>query len=133
MAATRGALMLNKEQLRADFSKEPKKYYLTETFTKEGFERKKCTQCDKYYWTADSSRELCGDSAHEAYSFIKNSQKDVSYIEFWNKFSKFFHKEGHSIVDSYPVVSRWRQDLYFTIAGIQDFQRIENGGISPHS
>jgi len=24
-------------------------------------------------------------------------------------------------------VSRWRQDLYFTIASIQDFQRIENG------
>ncbi|MEM0149907.1 MAG: alanine--tRNA ligase, partial [Candidatus Micrarchaeaceae archaeon] len=30
----------------------------------------------------------------------------------------------------YPVVSRWRQDLYFTIASIQDFQRIENGRIS---
>jgi len=30
-------------------------------------------------------------------------------------------------VKRYPVVSRWRQDLYFTIAGIQDFQRIENG------
>ena len=27
-------------------------------------------------------------------------------------------------------MSRWRQDLYFTIASIQDFQRIENGAMS---
>ena len=37
---------------------------------------------------------------------------------------------GHEEIERYPVVSRWRQDLYFTIASIQDFQRIENGKMS---
>ena len=119
--------MLNKEQLRSEFSKTPNKYYVTETFKKEGFERKTCKLCGKSFWTVDNERELCGDPAHEPYSFIKDKPKSVEYIEFWNKFSNFFKKEGHAIVDSYPVVSRWRQDLYFTIAGIQDFQRIEGG------
>ena len=58
---------------------------------------------------------FCVDPAHEPYSFIKDKPKSVEYIEFWNKFSNFFKKEGHAIVDKhFLVVSRWRQDLYFT-------------------
>ena len=33
-------------------------------------------------------------------------------------------KNGHTSVSRYPVVCRWRDDLYFTIASIVDFQRI---------
>jgi alanyl-tRNA synthetase len=122
--------MLDKAQLRSDFSRNPGKYYTTETFKKEGFERKRCRECGKYFWTTDNARELCGDPSHEPYSFIKDNAREVNYLDFWKRFSKFFKKERHSIIGSYPVVSRWRQDLYFTIAGIQDFQRIENGRIS---
>lgn len=122
--------MLSKNELRADFSKEPSKYYTTKLFEKEGFERKKCTICGKYFWSADSSRKLCGDPAHEPYSFIKEKTKSVSYSEFWNRFSKIFKDADHEEIERYPVVSRWRQDLYFTIASIQDFQRIENGKMS---
>src|SRR5271157_4692673 len=93
-------------------------------------ERRKCEICGKYFWSADSSRKLCGDSSHEPYSFIRKSPKSIDYVEFWHSFSRFFKKEGHAIIDSYPVVSRWRQDLYYTIAGIQDFQRIEHGTMS---
>jgi alanyl-tRNA synthetase len=46
------------------------------------------------------------------------------------RFANFFKKRKHTIIKRYPVVSRWRPDLYFTIAGIQDFQRIENGVMS---
>jgi alanyl-tRNA synthetase len=58
---------------------------------------------------------------------MKEKPLHISYVDFWKKFSEIFKEEGHEVIESYPVVSRWRQDLYFTIAGIQDFQRIENG------
>jgi alanyl-tRNA synthetase len=122
--------LLNKETLRKDFSGDYRKYYSTALFESEGFERKKCSKCGKYFWTADSSREVCGDPDHEPYTFIKERPVEVDYVEFWRKFSKFFEDNGHEIIESYPVVSRWRQDLYFVIAGIQDFQRIENGKMS---
>ncbi len=119
--------MLSKDSLRKEFSKEPGKYYSTRLFEEQGFERKRCKICGKSFWTADPSRELCGDPSHEPYSFMKANVKSISYVDFWKRFSKIFSNAGHSIIGSYPVVSRWRQDLYFTIAGIQDFQRIENG------
>ncbi len=122
--------MLSKEKLREEFSKEQGKYYSTRTFQKEGFERRQCSICHKYFWTANPKRILCGDPSHEPYSFIRERPKEISYAEFWGKFSKFFKDRGHEIIDRYPVVSRWRQDLYFTIASIQDFQRIENGRIN---
>ncbi|HJU79061.1 MAG TPA: alanine--tRNA ligase, partial [Nitrososphaeraceae archaeon] len=35
----------------------------------------------------------------------------------------------HEIIQRYPVVCRWREDLYYTIASIVDFQRVMNGKI----
>jgi alanyl-tRNA synthetase len=123
-------MMPNKEELRKQFSKEPRKYYEVSLFKEQGFERLRCSLCGKYFWSADPSRKLCGDPSHEPYSFIRQAPRSVDYAEFWRSFSRFFKKEGHAIIRSYPVVSRWRQDLYYTIAGIQDFQRIEHGKMS---
>jgi alanyl-tRNA synthetase len=122
--------MLTKNELIKEFAKEPDKYYSVKLFQKEGFERKRCKGCGMHFWTADPSREMCGDSSHEPYDFLKKKASNVTYEEMWHKFSDFFKKNGHSIIDRYPVVSRWRPDLYFTIASIQDFQRIENGKMS---
>jgi alanyl-tRNA synthetase len=122
--------MLSKAGLIKEFSKDPKKYYSVETFQKEGFERGKCVKCGKFFWTTDSNREYCGEPEHESYTFIKERPKEVDYQDMWFKFAEFFKKNGHEIIDKYPVVSRWRPDLYFTIASIQDFQRIENGRMS---
>ncbi len=125
-----GIMELNKDELRKNFSKDFRKYYSVETFKNEGFERKQCAVCKKFFWTLNSNRNLCGDPSHEPYSFIKKKQKDVEYSELWNVFSSFFKNRGHAIIEKYPVVSRWRKDLYYTIASIQDFQRIENGRMS---
>ena len=122
--------MLDKEELRRSFSKEHKKYYQTKILSDEGFERRECKACGKGFWTAEPSRELCGDAEHEGYSFIKESPTEQGYADFWKMFAKFFSDNGHSEIPTYPVVSRWRQDLYFTIASIQDFQRIESGKMS---
>ncbi|MGC8537505.1 MAG: alanine--tRNA ligase [Candidatus Micrarchaeia archaeon] len=123
-------MKLDKDSLRKDFSKDYKSYYSTELFEREGFIRKKCKVCGKNFWTLDPERELCGDSEHEPYSFFTEKTVDIDYSNFWRKFAKFFIDNGHKEIEKYPVVSRWRQDLYFTIASIQDFQRIENGRIS---
>jgi alanyl-tRNA synthetase len=46
-------------------------------------------------------------------------------------FLSFFKKRGHEIVKPYPVVARWRDDLYFTHASIIDFQPYVTEGIIP--
>jgi alanyl-tRNA synthetase len=46
-------------------------------------------------------------------------------------FLSFFKKRGHEIIKPYPVVARWRDDLYFTHASIIDFQPYVTEGIIP--
>ena len=49
------------------------KEYLDITFLKEnGFVRKKCPKCGKYFWTVDPDREICGDPPCDSYKFIGN-------------------------------------------------------------
>ena len=63
---------------------------------------------------------------HENYSFIGNppTSKRLSYTQSWEETRKYFEENGHTTVNRYPVVCRWREDLYYTIASIVDFQRI---------
>jgi alanyl-tRNA synthetase len=121
--------ILNKNELRRIFSKDYKSYYSTKLFEDEGFERRKCSVCGMNFWSV-TDRETCGDPSHTPYSFFKDKPRSMKYDELWKKFEKFFVDNGHTSIERYPVVSRWRPDLYFTIASIQDFQRIENGAMS---
>ncbi len=120
---------LDKGELRKEFGKDYKSYYSTELFEQEGFERRVCKVCGKNFWSIEE-RDKCEDPEHTPYSFFKEKPRPIGYVEFWKKFAKFFGDNGHAVIDRYPVVSRWRQDLYFTIASIQDFQRIENGAMA---
>jgi alanyl-tRNA synthetase len=117
---------LTKDYLKGEFGKEYKKYYSTKIFEDKGFGRYTCKHCGMKFWSTVET-DNCGDSSHNSFSFFKDRPQRAGYSEFWKRFAKFFKENGHAIVDRYPVVSRWRPDLYFTIAGIQDFQRIENG------
>ena len=120
--------MLTKETLAAKFSKEWKKQYEVELFRQKGFVRKRCV-CGRHFWTLDPNRKLCGDTSCEDYGFIGRPITKVrwDYIQAWKEFERFFVKNGHTSIKRYPVVDRWRPDLYFTIASIQDFQRIDSG------
>ncbi|MFQ5648251.1 MAG: alanine--tRNA ligase-related protein, partial [Candidatus Aenigmatarchaeota archaeon] len=120
--------MLTKDGLRAKFSRDWKKQYEVELFRQKGFVRKQCV-CGKHFWTLDPDRKLCGDTSCENYGFIGRpiTKARWDYIKTWKEFEKFFVKAGHTSVKRYPVVDRWRPDLYFTIASIQDFQRIDKG------
>ena len=119
---------LTKDSLRQIFSKDPSKYYEVDFFKQEGFTRKRCPTCGKYFWSIN--KETCGDSTCQKYSFFKNPPKKVDYIEEWRKFENFFVSEDHSSIPRYPVICRWRDDLHFTIASIVDFMRLEKGVVS---
>ncbi|MBO8179647.1 MAG: alanine--tRNA ligase [Archaeoglobus sp.] len=108
--------------------------YLDITFlTENGFVRKKCPKCGKHFWTANPEREICGDPPCESYSFIGNPvfKKPFELDEMREYYLSFFEKRGHGRIDRYPVVARWRTDIYLTIASIADFQPFVTSGVAP--
>ena len=123
---------MNKDLLRKKFSSDYKNYYTVNLFEKEGFVRKQCPNCDNFFWTADESRLTCPEQPCEQYGFIGNSPTStkLDYAQCWKAIEKYFVDHDHTSVNRYPVVARWRPDLYFTIASIVDFQRIEGGKIA---
>ncbi len=124
--------MLSKEAILREFQKEPEKHWGAELFRERGFARKQCVSCGKFFWTADADRKTCADSKCEQYRFIGNTitKGTWDYAETWRLFEKYFVKEGHESIPRYPVIDRIRPDLYFTIASIQVFQRIDSGNMA---
>lgn len=117
---------MDKKEILKEFSSDPDRYYKVKLFEEQGFVRKSCLKCKRFFWTLDSVRELCPDDADDTYSFIGDppTTKRFDYTQAWKEVESFFVKNGHTSVSRYPVVCRWRDDLYFTIASIVDFQRI---------
>jgi len=117
---------MNKKEILSKFSADPERYYKVKLFDNEGFERKSCATCKRFYWTIDENRVNCPDHSDDTYSFIGNppTAKRFDYTQAWKEVESFFVKNGHTSVNRYPVVCRWRDDLYFTIASIVDFQRV---------
>lgn len=121
---------MDKEALRQEFSEKHPELYSVSLFKEKGFIRKKCKRCGRYFWTLDPNREYCPNQPCSKYEFIKNpSGKKLSYVDMWNEIKDFFVQNGHTYVRRYPVVARWRDDLFFTVASIIDFQRVEEGKI----
>jgi alanyl-tRNA synthetase len=120
-----------KELLRKKFSSDPDRYYKVELFRKYGFIRKKCPLCEGYFWTLDEKNAHCPEQPCGEYTFLGDppTNKRFGYTDAWNTISNYFQKNGHKKIARYPVVCRWRPDLYFTVASIVDFQRIESGKV----
>jgi alanine--tRNA ligase/alanyl-tRNA synthetase len=102
-------------------------------FSENGFLEKECTKCGKTYWTRDSDRETCGDPPCDHYTFIGKPifSKPMDLIEMREYFLRFFEENGHTRINRYPVVARWRDDIYLTIASIADFQPNVTSGLVP--
>ena len=117
---------MDKKEILSKFSTDPERYYNVKLFENQGFERKSCATCKRFYWTIDENRINCPDHSDDTYSFIGNppTKKRFDYTQAWKEVESFFKKNGHTSVSRYPVVCRWRDDLYFTIASIVDFQRV---------
>ena len=117
---------MNKKEILEKFSADPQRYYNVNLFEDQGFERKSCNECGRFFWTLDSERVNCPDHSDDTYSFIGDppTSKRFDYTQSWKEVESFFVKNNHTSINRYPVVCRWRDDLYFTIASIVDFQRV---------
>ncbi len=108
--------------------------YEVELFRQEGFQRKKCVKCGKYFWSVDADKETCGDPPCDEYGFIGNplTKKKYSLHEMREAYLSYFERNGHGRVSRYPIVARWRNDVFFTQASIYCFQPwVLNGVVKP--
>ncbi len=114
----------------------PASAYELPFFKKEGFMRKHCPQCNENFWTQNQNQETCGESGSDEcgfYTFLGNpaTKRKFSLSEMREAFLSFFEKNGHTRIKPYPVVARWRKDIYLTHASIIDFQPYVTEGIAP--
>jgi len=102
-------------------------------FKENGFTRRQCECCKGYFWTQKPDERFCGDSPCVRYSFIGNSpaKRPYSIHEMRELFLSFFEKNGHKRIKPYPVVARWRDDVFLVGASIYDFQPYVTEGLIP--
>ncbi len=107
--------------------------YQLDYFKENGFIRKQCPKCNNNFWTRDPEVEFCGDPPCVTYSFIGAPvfKKEYDLASMREAYLSFFEKNGHSRINRYPVIARWRDDIYLTIASIADFQPFVTSGIVP--
>ncbi len=113
-------MSISKEQLKERFKKED---YEVALFKEKGFTRKQCPICNHNFWTLVPEQEVCGDTrCAGGYKFLDKKGKNLDFDKAIKSLTDFFVKNGHTAIRDYPVVSRWRADMDFTIASIADFQ-----------
>lgn len=107
--------------------------YRLDFFMDAGFQRKKCVKCGKFFWTRDTARKTCGDPPCDPYTFIGAPvfSREHGLDEMREHYLSYFEARGHTRVARYPVVARWRDDIYLTIASIADFQPFVTSGQVP--
>ncbi len=101
-------------------------------FIERKYLRQKCRVCGADFW-ALKEREDCGDAPCTDYYFFDLPIKSppLSVEEVVEKFTGFFERNGHEVIEPHPVVARWREDLYLTIASIVVFQPHVTSGLVP--
>lgn len=109
------------------------KEYIVPFFVENDFFRKKCKKCGKFFWTQDRTVDNCMEAPCCEYTFIHNPPTNRHYTldELKEAFLKFFERNNHTRIQPYPVIARWRDDLFVTIASIADFQPFVTEGITP--
>ncbi len=107
--------------------------YRLQFFKDNKFIRKKCRVCGEFFWTINKEFDTCMDAPCTDYVFldIELKSKNMSVRDVRRKFIDFFVKRGHGYVKPRPVVARWREDLYLTIASIVVFQPFVTDGLVP--
>ena len=103
--------------------KDPSSLIPVKSLKELGLSRFECKVCGKNFWSS-VKRDTCGDiECVGSYTFLDEimTPLKLSYREMWNRFSSMFKDFGHKEISRYPVVARWRDDIYFVEAAIDDF------------
>ncbi len=117
---------MEKDKLLRVLQKDWERYWKLDVLLENGFRRRKCKKCGKFFWSIED-QEICNDASCREYEFIGQPRtgRAYSYEEAWEAIRNFFVKNGHVELNRFPVVCRWFP-LYFTIAGIVDFYRMKD-------
>src|SRR3989442_645393 len=101
-------------------------------FQELGFIRRKCPSCRSNYW-AVPEKTTCGEVPCAPYSFIGTppTRRRYSLAEMRIQFMDYFAERGHTRIKPYPIVARWRNDVYLVGASIYDFQPYVTEGTMP--
>ncbi|MEW5759690.1 MAG: alanine--tRNA ligase, partial [Candidatus Thermoplasmatota archaeon] len=103
-----------------------------EFFKEIGAKKRKCKLCGSTFWSIEE-KENCGDIPCGKYEFIDEQiikkYNDMSSMR--SAFISFFEKRNHKKIDRYPVIARWRDDVFFVNASIYDFQPHCTSGLVP--
>ena len=102
-------------------------------FHESGFIRQTCAKCKCSFWSI-VERELCGDAPCVEYSFIGDPlfPKPMNLDEAREAFLSFFEKHNHTRVERAPVVARWSNAIYLSIASIAVVQpHVSSGSSTP--
>jgi alanyl-tRNA synthetase len=99
------------------------KDYELEFFKSNGFQRRQCKSCGKFFWTLGEN-DTCGEAPCVEYTFIGSPlfKEKLSVHEMRESFLSFLERNGHTRVSRYPITARWRDDVFFTQASIYGFQ-----------
>jgi len=96
-----------------------------------GFEKYTCRKCGARFWSI-KPRDTCPDRPCSRYDFLYKNYpglNQLSLSEARRRFIDFFIRNGHGYIDPYPVIAKWRDDLYLTIASIIVFQPLVTNGL----
>src|SRR5881296_3514995 len=111
----------------------PESEYEVELFRKQGFTRQTCAKCNTPFWSL-GLHDTCGEAPCQEYDFIGASpfKKKLTYRAMREDFLSFLEQNGHTRVKRYPIVARWRDDVFFVQASVYPFQPwVINGEASP--
>src|SRR5205823_899670 len=118
---------------RASPHEMPDSEYEVELFRKQGFTRQTCSKCGKFF-SSLAHHATCGEAPCQEYDFIGNSpfKKKLTYRAMREDFLSFLEQNGHARVKRYPIVARWRDDVFFVQASVYPFQPwVISGQASP--
>ncbi|MFW6144948.1 MAG: alanine--tRNA ligase, partial [Candidatus Natronoplasma sp.] len=108
--------------------------YKLDFFKENGFIRKECPSCGGHFWTVNEEQRFCQDAPCVEFGFIGDppASRELSIPEMRDFFVDFFSERGHTPLDRYPVVARWRDDVFLVHASIYDFQpHVTSGQVEP--
>jgi len=111
----------------------PESEYEVELFRKQGFTRQTCAKCNTPFWSL-GLHDTCGEAPCQEYDFIGASpfKKKLTYRAMREDFLSFLEQNGHTRVKRYPIVARWRDDVFFVQASVYPFQPwVISGEASP--